>query len=65
MVERNTEVSVEKCIEFRVGVNLGDVIVGDGDIHGDGVNAAARLEAIAEPGGILPRLSSKCATRLT
>jgi adenylate cyclase len=52
MVERNTEVPDEKRIEFRVGINLGDVIVEDGDIHGDGVNAAARLEAIAEPGGI-------------
>lgn len=39
-------------IRFRVGVNIGDVIVEDGDIHGDGVNVAARLEALAEPGGI-------------
>ena len=37
---------------FRIGVNLGDIIVEDGDIHGDGVNIAARLEGIAEPGGI-------------
>ena len=39
-------------IEFRVGINLGDIIVEDGDIFGDGVNIAARLEASAEPGGI-------------
>jgi len=39
-------------IEFRVGINLGDIIVDDGDIHGDGVNIAARLEGLAEPGGI-------------
>ena len=41
-----------KRIEFRVGINLGDVIVEDGDIFGDGVNVAARLEALAEPGGL-------------
>jgi adenylate cyclase len=43
-------------LRFRIGVNLGDVIVEDGDIHGDGVNIAARLEALADPGGI--RLSA-------
>src|SRR5262249_9852813 len=52
MVERNAEVPEEKRMEFRVGINLGDVIVEDDDVHGDGVNVAARLESIAEPGGI-------------
>ena len=52
MSERNANVSVDKRIEFRVGVNLGDIIIDDDDIYGDGVNIAARLEGIAEPGGI-------------
>ena len=44
--------AADERIQFRVGINSGDVIVEDGDIHGDGVNIAARLEGIAEPGGI-------------
>ena len=52
MVDRNTAVPLEKRIEFRVGINLGDVIAEAEDIFGDGVNVAARLEALAEPGGI-------------
>jgi len=52
MAERNAATPKEKRITLRVGVNLGDIIVEDGDIHGDGVNIAARLEGIAEPGGI-------------
>jgi adenylate cyclase len=52
MAERNAAISERQRIVFRVGINLGDVIVEDGDIHGDGVNVAARLEAIAEAGGI-------------
>src|SRR5205085_3086597 len=52
MTERNAATTEDQRIEFRIGVNLGDVIVEDGDIHGDGVNVAARLEGIAEPGGI-------------
>ena len=52
MVERNAGTPEEKRITFRIGVNLGDIIVEDGDIHGDGVNIAARLEGIAETGGI-------------
>src|SRR5882724_4873951 len=52
MVERNAEVHEDKRITFRIGVNLGDVIIDGDDIDGDGVNIAARLEALAEPGGI-------------
>jgi adenylate cyclase len=52
MAERNAETAEDKRITFRVGVNLGDVIVEQDDIYGDGVNVAARLEALAEPGGI-------------
>jgi adenylate cyclase len=52
MSERNAETREDKRITFRIGVNLGDVIVEEDDIFGDGVNVAARLEALAEPGGI-------------
>ena len=52
MAERNASSTPDKRIEFRVGINLGDVIVEEHDIFGDGVNVAARLEALAEPGGI-------------
>ena len=52
MRERNVDVPEERRIEFRVGVNVGDVIVEDDDIYGDGVNVAARLESLAPPGGI-------------
>src|SRR6516162_9909847 len=50
MAERNTGVMQNQRIEFRIGVHVGDVITEDGDILGDGVNIAARLEGIAEPG---------------
>src|SRR5580765_2554448 len=52
MTDRNIGVAPEQRIEFRVGINLGDIIIDDGDIFGDGVNVAARLEAAAEPGGL-------------
>jgi adenylate cyclase len=52
MVDRNAEISEDKRITFRIGVNLGDVIIDGDDIYGDGVNIAARLEGLAEPGGI-------------
>src|SRR6516225_6024473 len=52
MSERNATASAAKRIEFRIGINVGDVAVEDGDIFGDGVNVAARLEGLAEPSGI-------------
>jgi adenylate cyclase len=52
MAEREPEMPDERQIKFRIGINLGDVIVEPHDIFGDGVNVAARLEALAEPGGI-------------
>src|SRR5271156_3570138 len=52
MIEREPGLPEERRIRFRIGINLGDVIVEEHDIFGDGVNVAARLEALAEPGGI-------------
>jgi len=52
MAERNKTVTQDRRLAFRIGLNLGDVIVQDDDLYGDGVNVAARLEALAEPGGI-------------
>jgi adenylate cyclase len=52
MIDREKDVAVEQRIQFRIGINLGDVIVDGDDIHGDGVNVAARLEAMAEPGTV-------------
>ena len=52
MPDRNAEVPSDKKIEFRIGINVGDIIVDGDDIFGDGVNVAARLESISEPGGI-------------
>jgi adenylate cyclase len=49
---RNAELPQDKRIEFRVGINLGDVVIDGDDIYGDGVNVAARLEGLAKPGGI-------------
>jgi adenylate cyclase len=52
MLARNVYVPAGRRLEFRMGINVGDIIIEDGDIFGDGVNIAARLEALAEPGGI-------------
>ena len=52
MLARNSAVPQSRRIEFRMGVNLGDVIVAPDDIYGHGVNVAARLEGLAPPGGI-------------
>src|SRR5215216_6041835 len=52
MAEHNTDVPQDKRIEFRIGIHVGDIIIDDNDIFGDGVNIAVRLEGIAEPGGV-------------
>src|SRR4051794_20685923 len=52
MIERNADVPDDRRINFRVGINLGDVIVDDKDLYGDAVNIAARLESLADPGGV-------------
>ena len=52
VAKRNADLPQNKRIEFRVGINLGDVVIDGDDIHGDGVNVAARLEGLADPGGI-------------
>ncbi len=52
MAAQNTAVPQDQRIEFRIGIHVGDIIIDDNDIFGDGVNIAARLEGIAEPGGV-------------
>jgi hypothetical protein len=52
MAARNTDILQDIRIQFRVGIHVGDIIIDDNDIFGDGVNIAARLEGIAEPGGV-------------
>jgi adenylate cyclase len=52
LTESNAPLAPDRRVEFRIGINVGDIVVEDGDIFGDGVNVAARLEGLAEPGGI-------------
>ena len=52
MAERNAEIAADRLIALRIGIHLGDVVVDGADLLGDGVNIAARLEGIADPGGI-------------
>src|SRR5215218_7759428 len=52
LADLNTGVDPNRALRFRVGIHVGDVMVRDGDLLGDGVNIAARLEAMAEPGGV-------------
>jgi adenylate cyclase len=52
MTERSAQIPEERRIEFRIGINVGDIIIDEGDIYGDGVNIAARLETLATPGSI-------------
>ena len=52
MAEGNAALPPDRRIEFRIGINMGDIVVENGDIFGDGVNVAARLEGLAELGGI-------------
>jgi adenylate cyclase len=52
LAEYNAALPQDKRFEFRIGINLGDVVIDGDDIHGDGVNMASRLEGLAEPGGI-------------
>src|SRR5579872_4408533 len=52
MAARNSDVPPERRLEFRIGINMGDIVAEDHDIFGDGVNVAARLEALAEPAGL-------------
>lgn len=63
MIERNKGVPQDRRIEFRIGINLGDIIAADNDIFGDGVNIAARLEAMAPPGGIFVSRTVRDAVR--
>jgi len=61
--DRNANIPEDHRIRFRIGINLGDIIIDEGDLFGDGVNVAARLEALAEPArsASVPRCASRSA----
>jgi class 3 adenylate cyclase len=59
--QRNADLAEARRIQFRIGVNLGDIIIDADDIYGDGVNIAARLEALAEPCGCRDSRTRRCA----
>ena len=59
LAESNAPLPPDRRIEFRIGINVGDIVEQDGDIFGDGVNIAARLEGIAEPGGAPGRAAAR------
>jgi adenylate cyclase len=63
VAERNAEVPEARRIVYRIGLNIGDIMVDGEDIYGDGVNVAARLEGLAEPGGICTSNSMTWANR--
>jgi adenylate cyclase len=66
MADSNAALPADRRIEFRIRINVGDIVVENGDIFGDGVNIAARLEGLAEPGGICvsARVQEDAASRL-
>ena len=66
MPERNAGIPEDKCVVLRIGVNIGEVVIDGDDIFGDGVNIAARLQTLAEPGGIAlsGAIQEKIANRL-
>ena len=69
MAKRNAGIPEDRRIEFRIGINVGDIIIDEGDIYGDGVNIAARVESLASPGAICisetPTSRSRASSRST